>query len=130
MTTATKVAHNGAVATNAAFCLLAETVAAALAQTSTVAEEFIAETTVGIESAAGKAQQLLSGGFASAVQKVAGLTVDGYQRIVTQQLDLSVVLADAVHVDWVGDVTRRNANAIGELVAVSAGAAHEVLHQR
>ena len=128
MTTATKVAHNGAAATNAAFSLVAEAAAGGLAQTSTVAEEFIAETTVGIESAAGKAQELLSGGFAAAVKEVAGLTVDGYQRIVRQQLELSVVLADAMHVDWVGEVTRRNANTIGELVAVSAGAAHEVLH--
>jgi len=126
MTTATKAAHNGAAATNAAFSLVAETVAAALGQTSTVAEEFIADTTVGIESAAGKAQELLSGGFAAAVKKVAGLTVDAYQQVLTQQLGLSVMLADAVKVDWVSQVTRRNANAIGELVAVSAGAAHEL----
>ena len=127
MTTATKAAHNGAAATNAAFSLVAETVAAALGQTSTVAEEFIADTTVGIESAAGKAQEFLSGGFAAAVKKVAGLTVDAYQQVLTQQLDLSVMVADAVKVDWVSQVTRRNANAIGELVAVSAGAAHELL---
>ena len=126
MTTATKAAHNGAAATNAAFSLVAETVAAALGQTSTVAEEFIADTTVGIESAAGKAQELLSGGFAAAVKKVAGLTVDAYQQVLTQQLGLSVMLADAVKVDWVSQVTRRNASAIGELVAVSAGAAHEL----
>jgi hypothetical protein len=126
MTTATKAAHNGAAATNAAFSLVAETVAAALGQTSTVAEEFIADTTVGIESAAGKAQELLSGGFAAAVKKVAGLTVDAYQQVLTQQLDLSVMVADAVKVDWVSQVTRRNASAIGELVAVSAGAAHEL----
>ena len=127
MTTATKAAHNGAAATNAAFSLVAETVAAALGQTSTVAEEFIADTTVGIESAAGKAQELLSGGFAAAVKKVAGLTVDAYQQVLTQQLDLSVMVADAVKVDWVSQVTRRNASAIGELVAVSAGAAHQLL---
>ena len=36
-------------------------------------------------------------------------------------------MADAVKVDWVSQVTRRNANAIGKLVAVSAGAAHELL---
>ena len=127
MPTATKAAHNGAAATNAAFSLVAETVAAALGQTSTVAEEFIADTTVGIESAAGKAQEFLSGGFAAAVKKVAGLTVDAYQQVLTQQFGLSVMLADAVKVDWVSQVTRRNANAIGELVAVSAGAAHELL---
>ena len=125
MTTATKAAHNGAAATNAAFSLVAATVAAALGQTSTVAE-FIADTTVGIECAAGKAQELLSGGFAAAVKKVAGLTVDAYQQVLTQQLDLSVMVADAVKVDWVSQVTRRNASAIGELVAVSAGAAHEL----
>ena len=39
MTTATKVAHNGAAATNAAFSLVAEAAAGGLAQTSTVAED-------------------------------------------------------------------------------------------
>ena len=53
--------------------------------------------------------------------------MDAYQQVLTQQLDLSVMVADAVKVDWVSQVTRRNANAIGELVAVSAGAAHELL---
>ena len=53
--------------------------------------------------------------------------MDAYQRAVKQQLDWSVALADAVKVDWVSELTRRNANAIGELVAVSASAAHEML---
>ena len=123
----TKAAHNAAAATNAAFSLVAATVAAALGQTSTVAEEFIADTTVGIECAAGKAQELLSGGFAAAVKKVAGLTVDGYQQAVKSQLDLSLLLADVVKVGWISELTRRNATAVAELVAVYAGATHDLL---
>jgi hypothetical protein len=32
-----------------------------------------------------------------------------------------------VHVDWVSQLTRLNADAIAELVTASAGAAHELL---
>ena len=71
--------------------------------------------------------QELSDGLAAAVKKVAGLSVDAYHRVIKQQLDLSVELADGVHIDWVSELTRRNADAIGELVAVSAGAAHDLL---
>lgn len=127
MTTATKAAHDGAAATNAAFSLVAETFAIALGQTTTVAEELVADAAVGIESVAETARELLSGGFAVATKRVAGLGVDAYQRVVTQQLDFSVMVADAVKVDWVSQVTHRNATAIGELVAVSTGAARELL---
>ena len=120
--------HNGTAATDAALAwLVTETVVAALTETSTVAGEIIAHTTVAVESAAGKSQELFSGGFGAGVRKVTGLAVDAYQRAVKQQLDLAVVLADAVKVDWVSELTRRNADAIGELVAASAGAAHELL---
>ena len=44
-----------------------------------------------------------------------------------RQLGLSIVLADAVPVGWVGELTRRNAAVIGELVAVYAGATHDLL---
>jgi hypothetical protein len=121
--------HNGTAATEVALAwLVTETVVAALTETSTVAGEIIAHTTVAVESAAGKSQELFSGGFGAGVRKVTGLTVDAYQRAVKQQLDWSVALADAVKVGWVSELTRRNANAIGELVAVSASAAHEMLH--
>ena len=50
-----------------------------------------------------------------------------YQRVTTQQLAIAIVLADAVPVDWVSELTHRNADAIGDLVAVSAGAALELL---
>ena len=43
------------------------------------------------------------------------------------QLDRSIVLADAVQVGWVGELTRRNAAAIGELVAVYTRATHDLL---
>ena len=120
--------HNGAAATDVALAwMVTETVVAALTETSTVAGEIIAHTTVAVESAAGTVRKLMSGGFGAAVKKVTGLTVDAYQRAVKQQLALTVVLADAVKVDWVSELTRRNADAIGELVAVSAGAAHELL---
>jgi hypothetical protein len=127
MTTATKIARDGAAVTGAALVPVAETFATALAQTGTVAGELITGTTVGIESAAMRAQELLAGGVTGAVKKVAGLTVEAYQQVINQQLGLCVVLADALQVDWVGDITRRNATTIGELVAVSVAAAHDLL---
>ena len=87
----------------------------------------MADAAVGIESVAETARKLWSGGSAAAVKRVAGLAVDVYQRVVTQQLDFSIMVADAVKIDWVSQVTRRNAATIGELVAVSTGAAHELL---
>ena len=130
MPTATKAAPNGAAATDAAADQVTQTVAAALAQTSVVAGDIVTGTTEAlspiVQSAAGMAQEL-SDGFAAVVREVAGLTVDAYHRVIKQQLDFSVELADAVPVDWVGELTRRNADAIGELVAVSAGAAHDLL---
>ena len=130
MPTATKAAPNGAAETDAAAAQVTQTVAAALAQTSVVAGDIVTGTTEAlspiVQSAAGMAQEL-SDGFAAVVREVAGLTVDAYHRVIKQQLDFSVELADAVHVDWVSELTRRNADAIGELVAVSAGAAHDLL---
>ena len=153
MTTATKAAqprsaHNGAehndaehigaqqdgaqhvdsAATDAALArIVTDTVAAALREATTVAGEIIAHTAVALESAASPAKDRMPGGIAAAVRKVAGLTVDTYQQLTMQQLAIAVVLADAVHVNWVSELTHRNADAIGELVAVSAGAAHELL---
>ena len=130
MPTANKAAHNGAAATAAPVTPVTETVVAALAQTSTVAGDIVTRTTEAltplVRSAAGTARTL-SDGFTAQVKTVAGLTVDAYRQAVGQQLDLSIVLADAVKVGWVGELTRRNATAIGDLVAVSAGAAHDLL---
>jgi hypothetical protein len=144
MTTATNAAqprsaHNGAehvgaqqddaqhVDAAALARIVTETVAAALRETTTVAGEIIARTAVALESAASPAKDRMPRGVAAAVKKVAGLTVDTYQRVTTQQLAIAIVLADAVPVDWVSELTHRNADAIGELVAVSAGAALELL---
>ena len=130
MPTATKAAPNGAAETDAAVDQVTQTVAAALSQTSVVAGDIVTGTTEAlspiVQSAAGMAQEL-SDALAGTVKKVAGLTVDACHRVIKQQLDFSVELADAVHVDWVSELTRRNADAIGELVAVSAGAAHDLL---
>ena len=124
--------RNGAAATDAPFArIVTETVVAALTQTTTVATEvateIVAHTVVAVESAAGTARELMTGGVGAVVKKAAGLTVDIYQRATTQQLDLAVTLADAVHLDWVSQLTRFNADAIAELVTASAGAAHELL---
>jgi len=83
---------------------------------------------VAVESAAGTARELMTGGVGAVVKKAAGATVDIYQRATTQQLALAVTLADAVHVDWVSKLTRLNADAIAELVTASASAAHELLY--
>ena len=81
-----------------------------------------------VQAAAAGSGRALSDGVAAEVKTVAGLTVDVYQQAVRRQLDLSMVLVDAVPVGWVGELTRRNAAVIGELVAVSAGATHDLLH--
>ena len=69
----------------------------------------------------------MTGGVGAVIKKAAGATVDIYQWATTQQLALAVAMADAAHVNWVSQLTRRNADAIGELVAVTVGAAHELL---
>ena len=124
--------HDNGAATDVPFArIVTETVVAALTETTTVATEvateIVAHTAVAVESAAGTARELMTGGVGAVVKKAAGLTVDIYQRATTQQLDLAVTLADAVHLDWVSQLTRFNADAIAELVTVSAGAAHELL---
>ena len=124
--------HDNGAATDVPFArIVTETVVAALTETTTVATEvateIVAHTAVAVESAAGTARELMTGGVGAVVKKAAGLTVDIYQRATTQQLDLAVTLADAVHLDWVSQLTRLNADAIGELVTASAGAAHELL---
>jgi predicted acyl esterase len=128
--------HNGGqqrAATDAPFArIVTETVVAALTETTTVATEvateIVAHTAVAVESAAGTARELMTGGVGAVVKKAAGATVDIYQRATTQQLALAVTLADAVHVDWVSKLTRLNADAIAELVTASASAAHELLY--
>ena len=124
--------HSGAAATVAPLArIVTETVVAGLTGTTTVASEvaseIVAYTAVAVESAAGTARELMTGGVGAAVKKVAGATVDIHQRATTQQLALAVAMADVVHVYWVSELTRRNADAIGELVAVTAGATHELL---
>ena len=79
-----------------------------------------------VQSAAGRAREL-SDGFAAEVKKAAALTMDAYQQAIKRQLDLSIGLADAVKVDWVSELTRRNALVIGELVAVYASATQDLL---
>ncbi|HEY4990736.1 MAG TPA: hypothetical protein VII33_01485, partial [Nakamurella sp.] len=123
----TAVQHGGAATDAAPARIVTETVAVALRETTTVAGEIIAQTAVVLESAVGPAKDRMPGGVAAAVKKVAGLTLDTYRQVTTQQLAIAIVLADRVPVEWVGELTHRNADAIGELVAVSAGAAHELL---
>ena len=135
MSTATQparngAARNGAAVTAATLAPVAETVAAALARTSTVAGDLVTRTTevvTPLVQAAAGSGRALSDGVAAQVKTVAGLTVDVYQQTVRRQLDRSIVLADAVPVGWVGELTRRNAAVIGELVAVYAGATHDLL---
>ena len=130
MATATKAVQNGAAATAAAVAPVTDTVVAAVSQTSTAAGDIFTGTTEVltplVQSATGKAREL-SVGFAAEVKKVAAFTMDAYQQAVKQQLDLSIGLADAVKVDWVSELTRRNAMVIGELVAVYASATQDLL---
>ena len=130
MSTATEAVQNEAAATDAVVQVTETVVAAALSQTSTVASAIVTGTTEVVtplvQSAAGKAREL-SDGFAAEVKKVAALTMDAYQQAIKRQLDLSIGLADAMKVDWVSELTRRNALVIGELVAVYASATQDLL---
>ena len=129
MPTTSKAMQNGAAATTAVIAPITQTVVAALSQTNTAAGAVTDTTEVltpHVQSAAGRAREL-SDGFAVQVKKVAGLTVDGYQQAVKSQLDLSLLLADVVKVGWISELTRRNATAVAELVAVYAGATHDLL---
>ena len=130
MSTATEAVQNEAAATDAVVQVTETVVAAALSQTSTVASAIVTGTTEVVtplvQSAAGKAREL-SDGFAAEVKKVAALTMDAYQQAIRRQLDLTIGLADAVKVDWVSELTRRNALVIGELVAVYASATQDLL---
>ena len=129
MSTATEATQNEAAATDAVV-QVTETVVAAWSQTSTVAGAIVTGTTEVltplVQSAADRAREL-SDGFAAEVKKVAALTMDAYQQAIKRQLDLSIGLADAVKVDWVSELTRRNAMVVGELVAVYASATHDLL---
>jgi len=129
MSTATEAVQNEAAATDAVV-QVTETVVAAWSQTSTVAGAIVTGTTEVltplVQSAADRAREL-SDGFAAEVKKAAALTMDAYQQAIKRQLDLSIGLADAVKVDWVSELTRRNAMVIGELVAVYASATHDLL---
>src|SRR5664279_1141081 len=122
MSTATEAVRNEAAATAAALAPVTETVVAAWSQTSTVAGAIVTGTTEVltplVQSAADRAREL-SDGFAAEVKKVAALTMDAYQQAIKRQLDLSIGLADAVKVDWVSELTRRNAMVIGEPFLVS-----------
>ena len=133
MATATRTVQNGAAATDAAVAAVApvtETVVSALSRTSMVAGDIVTRTAEAlapiIQSTAGKAQELTDD-LGATVKKVAVMSVDAYHQVIKQQLDFSIELADAMKVDWVSELTRRNADAIGGLVAVSANAAHDML---
>ena len=134
MATATKTVQNGAAATDAAVAAVApvtETVVSALSRTSMVAGDIVTRTAEAlapiIQSTAGKAQELTDD-LGATVKKVAVMSVDAYHQVIKQQLDFSIELADAMKVDWLSELTRRNADAIGGLVAVSANAAHDMLN--
>ena len=134
MATATKTVQNGAAATDAAVAAVApvtETVVSALSRTSMVAGDIVTRTAEAlapiIQSTAGKAQELTDD-LGATVKKVAVMSVDAYHQVIKQQLDFSIELADAMKVDWLSELTRRNADAIGGLMAVSANAAHDMLN--
>ena len=130
MPAASKAVRNGAAATVAVVAPVTESVVAAFSRTSTAADAIVTGTTEVwtplVRSAADRVREP-SDGFAVQVKKIARRTVDVYQRAVNSRLDLSLVLADVVKVGWVSELTRRNATAVAELVAVSAGATHDLL---
>ena len=130
MATATKAEQNGAAATDAAVAQVDETVAASISKATAVANDFVTRTTdvitPAVEAATDKAKELTEA-YAVDMKKAAGETMDAFYKAVHQYLDFTVQLADAVKVDWVGEITRSNAKIIGDLVAVSENAVHDLL---
>ena len=130
MATATKAEQNGAAATDAAVAQVDETVAASISKATAVANDFVTRTTdvitPAVEAATDKAKELTEA-YAVDMKKAAGETMDAFYKAVHQDLDFTIQLADAVKVDWVGELTRSNAKFIGDLVAVSENALHDLL---
>jgi hypothetical protein len=130
MATATKAAQNGAAATDAAVAQVSETVVASISKATAVANDLVTKTTEvitpAVEAATDKAKELTEA-YAVDLKKAAGETVDAFYKAIHQYLDFTVQLADAVKVDWVAELTRSNAKIIGDLVAVSENAAHDLL---
>jgi len=130
MATATKAEQNGAAATDAAVAQVDETVAASISKATAVANDFVTRTTdvitPAVEAATDKAKELTEA-YAVDMKKAAGETMDAFYKAVHQYLDFTIQLADTVKVDWVGELTRSNAKFIGDLVAVSENAVHDLL---
>ena len=130
MATATKAEQNGAAATDAAVAQVDETVAASISKATAVANDFVTRTTdvitPAVEAATDKAKELTEA-YAVDMKKAAGETMDAFYKAVHQYLDFTIQLADTVKVDWVGELTRSNAKFIGDLVAVSENALHDLL---
>jgi len=130
MATATKAAQNGAAATDAAVAQVSETVVASISKATAVANDLVTKTTdvitPAVEAATDRAKELTEA-YAVDLKKAAGETVDAFYKAVHQYLDFTVQLADAVKVEWVAELTRSNAKIIGDLVAVSENAAHDLL---
>ncbi len=130
MATATKATQNGAAATDDAVAQVSETVVASISKASAAANDFVTKTTdvisPAVQAATDKAKELTEA-YAVDLKKAAGETMDAFCKAVHQYLDFTVQLADAVKVDWVGELTRSNAKFIGDLVAASENAVHDLL---
>ena len=130
MATATKAAQNGAAASDAAVAQVSETVVASISKATAVANDFVTKTTEvitpAVEAATDRVKEL-SEAYAVDLKKAAGETLDAFYKAVHQYLDFTVQLADAMKVDWVAELTRSNAKIIGDLVAVSENAVHDLV---
>ena len=130
MATATKVAQNGAAAPDAAVAQVSETVVDSISKATAAANDIVTKATdviaPAVEAATDRAKELTEA-YAVDLKKAAGQTMDAFYKAVHQYLDFTVQLADAVKVDWVGELTRSNAKFIGDLVAVSENAVHDLL---
>lgn len=131
MATATKAAPATTTpATDAAVARATDTLVAALTNGAEFAGEVVTKTTHAltpvVQDSSAKAKELTDG-FTAEVKKVVGLSVDGYQQAVQQQLDWTVELAEAANVAWFTELTKNNAKVVAEVVEVTTGAAHDLL---
>lgn len=133
MATATKttpVAVPSTPATDAAVAQATDAFVAAWTQGAEFAGDFWTKTTHAltpvVQDSSVKAKEL-TGDFTAEVKKVVGLSVEGYQQAVQQQLDWAVELAESANVAWVAELTKTNAKVVTEVVEVTTGAAHDLL---
>jgi hypothetical protein len=108
----------------------AEAALSATANATTAVTEFAVKAadalTPAAEAAAGKARELQDAAVFQA-KAVVGLSLDAYDRAVANYVDLTSKIVGLTDVEWVRELSARNAKAISDLSDVYSGAVRELI---